>query len=160
MEWQPYQKSFYVILNTALRALNREDLKPWFLYLRLVLHAFEKLPVTHHIIYRGAKLDLADEYRRGNTIVWWAFSSCIVSIEILNNERFLGKTGVRTLFSIECFSSKNIRSHSFYPEEDEVLLLPGRQFEVVGCLDQGHGLYIIQLRETQSKFPLLKLNSS
>jgi hypothetical protein len=159
MEWEPYEKSFYVMLNAALRAANREELKQWFSYLRLVITASQKLPSTGRTIYRGVKLDLTDQYRRGDTVVWWGFSSCTLSIETLSNERFLGKSGTRTLFSIECDSGKNIRSHSYYAEEDEVLLLPARQFEVIGCLDQGNGLQIVQLRETKPKFPLIKLPS-
>jgi len=160
MEWEPYEKSFYVVLNTALRAVRREALKPWFSFLRLIMNALQKLPSTHRIIYRGVKTDLTAQYRRGTTIVWWGFSSCTLSIETLKNESFLGKSGIRTLFSIECDSGKNIRSHSFYADEDEVLLLPARQFEVIGCLDQGNGLQIVQLRETQPKFPLIKLPPS
>jgi hypothetical protein len=157
MEWEPYKKSFYVILNTALRAANYEELKPWFSYLRLIINALQKLPATGHILYRGVKTDLTTQYCREDTIVWWGFSSCTLSLETLKNERFLGKSGIRTLFSIECESGKNIRSHSFYADEDEILLLPARQFEVIGCLDQGNGLQIVQLKETQPKFPLIKL---
>ncbi|CAF3999025.1 unnamed protein product, partial [Rotaria sordida] len=157
MEWEPYEKSFYVALNSALRASIRERLKPWFLYLRLIINALQKLPSTDHIVYRGVESDLSGEYSRGSTIVWWGFSSCTVSIETLKNENFLGKEGIRTLFSIECDSGKNIRSHSYYAEEDEVLLLPARQFKVIDCLDQGNGIQVIQLREQQPEFPLIKL---
>ncbi|CAF1461843.1 unnamed protein product [Rotaria sordida] len=160
MQWEPYEKSFYVKLNTTLRASVREQLKPWFLYLRLIINVLQKLPSTHHVVYRGIKSDLTAQYSQGSTIVWWGFSSCTRSIETLKNECFLGKKGKRTLFHIECASGKNIQSHSFYAEEDEVLLPPARQFEVIGCLNQGNGLQIIQLRETQPKFPLIKLNSS
>lgn len=160
MEWEPYESSFYVALNIALRAIRREELKPWFSYLRLVIGALQKLPPTPRTVYRGVKSDLTGQYHRGDTIVWWGFSSCTLSVETLNNERFLGKNGIRTLFSIECDSGKNIRSHSFYAEEDEVLLLPARQFEVIGCLDQGNGLQIVQLKETKPKFPLIKLPPS
>jgi hypothetical protein len=59
------------------------------------------------------------------------------------------------MFNIECHSAKSIKEFSFYPEEEEVLLPPGRQFQVIGCLDQGHGLHIIQMREIQPKFPLI-----
>ncbi|CAF1353619.1 unnamed protein product [Rotaria sordida] len=160
LEWEPHEQSLYTKLNMALRASNREGLKSWFLYLRLIINALQKLPSTHCIAYRGIKADLSTQYSRGSMIVWWGFSSCSLSIETLQTERFLGKTGSRTLFSIECDSAKNIRSHSFYAEEDEVLLLPARQFEVMGCLDQGNGLHIIQLKETQPKFPLIKLDPS
>jgi hypothetical protein len=158
LEWKPYEKSFYVLLNEALRAANREELNPWFPYLRLVITALQKLPSTGPTIYRGVKLDLTDQYRQGDTIVWWGFSSCSLSIETLNNERFLGESGARTLFNIECESGKNIRSHSYYAE-DEILLFPARQFEVIECLDQDNGLHIIQLKETRPKFPLIKLPS-
>lgn len=157
MEWEPCDKSFYILLNKTLRSAKRDKLKPWFSYLRLVVHAFQKLPSINHTIYRGINGNLSDEYRRGETIIWWGFSSCTKSIETLNNEQFLGKTGARTFFSIECESSKNIRSHSFYEDEEEILLLPGRQFEIIGCIDQGNGFKLVQLKETKPKFPLLKL---
>jgi hypothetical protein len=160
LEWEPYETSFYVIFNAALRAASREELKPWFSYLRLITSALEKLPSTHQFVYRGVKVDLSDHYRPGSKVVWWGFSSCAVSIDTLSNERFLGKNGTRTFFTIECNSGKNIRSHSYYENEDEVLLLPARQFEVIACLDQGNGLQIIQLKEVDPKFALIKLNSS
>ena len=157
IEWEPSEKSFHFLLNKALRSAKREELKHWFSYLRLLITAHQKLPSTGSVIYRGVKLDLAEQYRRGDSVIWWGFSTCTSSIEVLQNQRFLGKNGTRTLFSIECNSGKNIRSHSFYAEEDEVLLLPARQFEVLGCLDQGNGLRIIQLRETKPEFSLIKL---
>lgn len=157
MEWEPKDKSFYFILNQTLQTANRDLLKPWFLYLRLVMTALDKLTVDspQSTVYRGVKRDLRDQYSRGSTITWWGFSSCTASLEVLNNERFLGSTGTRTLFNIECHSAKNIKNFSFYPEEEEVLLPPGRQFQVLGCLDQGHGLYIIQMKEIQPKYPLI-----
>jgi hypothetical protein len=106
-------------------------------------------------VYRGVKLDLRAQYPQGSTVTWWGFSSCTTAIGVLSNERFLGCTGTRTLFNIECHSAKSIKSFSFYPEEEEVLLPPARQFQVMGCLDQGHGLHIIQLKEIQPKFPLI-----
>jgi hypothetical protein len=106
-------------------------------------------------VYRGVKLDLSAQYPQGSIVTWWGFSSCTTSLRILNNERFLGRTGIRTLFKIECYSAKSIKSFSFYPEEEEVLLPPARQFQVMDCLDQGDGLHIIQLKEIQPKFPLI-----
>ncbi|CAF3690695.1 unnamed protein product, partial [Adineta steineri] len=95
--------SFYSILNSTLRTENRTKLKPWFLYLKLVLTALSKLPSTESgtTIYRGIKLDMSDQYPKGKTFVWWGFSSCTTSIDVLEQELFLGKTGPRTLFTIE-----------------------------------------------------------
>lgn len=60
------------------------------------------------------------------------------------------------MFIIECFSGKDIRQHSYFRDEAEILLTPGRQFEVVSYLKQGPDFYSIQLKETESKFPLLE----
>jgi hypothetical protein len=157
MEWEPRDQSFYIILNNTLQAANRNLLRPWFLYLRLIMTAFAKLPSDSHrlTVFRGVKLDLRAQYPDGSTVTWWGFSSCTTSVGVLNNERFLGQVGTRTLFSIECHSAKSIKQYSFYPEEEEVLLPPARQFQVMGCLNQGNGLHIIQLKEIQPKFPLI-----
>jgi hypothetical protein len=157
MEWEPRNKSFYVILNNTLQAANRELLKPWFLYLRLIMTALAKLPSdsNHHMVYRGVKLDLSSQYPEGSTATWWGFSSCTTSVNVLNNEQFLGQSGTRTFFTIECHSGKSIKQYSFYPDEEEVLLPPARHFQVIGCLKQGNGLHIIQLKEIQPNFPLI-----
>ena len=157
MEWEPRDKSFYIILNNTLQAANRNLLKPWFLYLRLVMTALAKLPSdSHHLhVYRGVKLDLSAQYPKGSIITWWGFSSCTTLLDVLNDERFLGCSGTRTLFNIECQSARSVKSFSFYPEEEEVLLPPGRQFQVMGCLKQGNGLHIVQMKEIQPKFPLI-----
>jgi hypothetical protein len=157
MEWEPRDKSFFIILNNTLQAANRNLLRPWFLYLRLVMTSLAKLPSdSHHLnVFRGVKLDLRAKYPQGSTITWWGFSSCTTSIGVLNDERFFGRSGTRTLFNIDCHSAKSIKEFSFYPEEEEVLLPPGRQFQVMGCLDQDHGLHIIQMKEIQPKFPLI-----
>ncbi|CAF1473357.1 unnamed protein product, partial [Rotaria sordida] len=53
-------------------------------------------------------------------------------------------------------TGKNIKNHSFMPTEDEILLLPARQFKVKSCLDSGNELYIIQLKEICPPHPLLE----
>jgi hypothetical protein len=155
MSWEPIDKCLYVSLNKTLRSNDRSELKPWFLYLKLFLTALSRLPSMHKFVYRGVKLDLSERYQTGKTIVWWGFSSCTDAINVLQSDLFLGTKGARTLFTIECYFGKDIRKHSFFPSEDEILLLPATQFKVCGCLNQGNGLQLIQLQETQPPFPLL-----
>jgi len=155
MGWKPLDKCLYVALNATLRSTDRDKLEPWFLYLKLFLTALSRLPSTPRHVYRGVKLDLSAQYQTGQTIVWWGFSSCTTSINVLQSELFLGKTGTRTMFSIDCESGKDIRKHSYYPSEDEILLLAATQFKVIGCLDIGNGFHQIQLKETKPPFPLL-----
>ena len=156
-EWHPKEKSFYYITNRYLRTEDRDKLKPWFLFFKLTMTALSKLPSARGVAYRGVKEDLHELYPEGKKWICWAFSSCTTSLEVVESDRFLGKTGTRTLFKIECYSGKNIHQHAFHSNEKEVLLLPGRQFVVVSCENFGNGLHIIGLKEVVPPFPLIDL---
>ncbi|CAF1409759.1 unnamed protein product [Rotaria sordida] len=156
MSWKPLDKCLYFVLNDTLRSSDRQQkLEPWYLFLRLFLNALNRLPSLHKIAYRGVKLDLSKRYIKGKTIVWWGFSSCTTTVSILNSKSFLRTTGDRTIFTLQCQSARDIRKHSYFPTEDEVLLMAATQFKVVSCLNQGD-LHIIQLEETRPPFPLLQ----
>lgn len=156
MGWEPIDECLYVVLNNTLRLSDRQQkLRPWYLFLRLFLSALFRLPLIETMAYRGVQLDLSKRYIQGETIVWWGFSSCTKTIGVLQSEMFLGKKRTRTMFHIQCKSARDIRKHSYYPSEDEVLLLAASQFQVVSCLDQGN-LHLIQLLETTPPFPLLQ----
>jgi hypothetical protein len=159
MKWEPQEQCLYHVLNQTLRSEQRKKLKPWFLYLKLILTALSRLPSSRQVVFRGIKCDMRKDYPEGETIYWWGFSSCTTTMEILQNEQFLGSSGARTMFMIECFSGKNIRQHSDFQNEDEILLLPGRQFKVISCLQQGKDLYLIDLKETKPGYPLLESDS-
>ena len=68
MQWAPKEKCLFVVLNTTLRNENRDQLTPWFLYLKLFLTALAHLPSSPKVVYRGVKLDLREDYKEGNTI--------------------------------------------------------------------------------------------
>lgn len=157
MDWEPTNQSFSFILNTTLQRAGQEVLKSWFLYFRLLIAALVKLPSesSRFIVYRGLKIDLSAQLTKGNKIVWSAFSSCTMSLDVLRNERFLGSNGTRTLFVIDCYSGKKIRNHTFYPDEEEVLLFPGCQFEVMGCINENNGFSVVHLREIELKYTLI-----
>ncbi|CAF3306627.1 unnamed protein product [Rotaria socialis] len=156
MGWKPRDKCLYVALNNALRSPDRQQsLEPWYLFLRLFLNALFRLPPLPKTAYRGVKLDLSERYTKGKTIVWWGFSSCTTTIGVLKSALFLGTTGARTMFTLQCLSARNIQNHSYFPAEDEVLLMAATQFKVMSCLNQDN-LHIIQLEETIPPFPLLQ----
>ncbi len=56
---------------------------------------------------------------------------------------------------IDSYSGKNIRRHSFFETENEVLLLPARHFEVISSLTPTPNFHIIQLREIEPDVTLL-----
>ncbi|CAF1372887.1 unnamed protein product [Rotaria sp. Silwood1] len=154
-ESMPHEDSLYVKLNATLRSEQRKNLIPWFLYLRLVLTALARLPAKCRSVFRGVKENLRSEYPEDKIFIWWGFSSCTSSVGVLENEQFFGKTGNRTLFQIECNTAKDIKKHSFVTNEDEILLLPARQFQVISSLNSGNGLHIVQLKELKPQYDLL-----
>jgi hypothetical protein len=141
--------SLYQLLNQSLRAENRNELKPWFLFLKLFFTALYKLPSQCKTVWRGIKnVDLSSKYTEGTKFAWWGVSSCNTNIKTLESNTFLGKTGERTIFSIECFDGKSVANHSYFKNrEDEVILLPGSYFEVIGQLNPAPQLHIIQLKQ-------------
>jgi hypothetical protein len=150
--------SLYRLLNQSLRAENREELIPWFPFLKLFLTALHKLPSQRSTVWRGIKnVDLSSKYKPGMKIVWWGVSSCTARIEVLESDQFLGKYGLRTLFSIECINGKSVANHSYFKNtEKEIILMPGSYFEVIGQLNPAPQLYIIQLKEISSPILLIK----
>jgi hypothetical protein len=146
----------YRQLNAALRNVKRLHLTPYFSYLKLLLTALWKLPNVKGVVWRGVKADLSEEYPKKNQFFWWGFSSCTTELDVLQSDEFLGETGTRTLFNIECYNGKLIRNHSQFAEECEVLLLPCSYFEVVGNIRQGSDLRIIHLRQTEPPYVMMQ----
>ncbi|CAF1486074.1 unnamed protein product, partial [Didymodactylos carnosus] len=154
MEWKPSSNSLYSVLNRTLREEDRDRLIPWFPYLKLFLTALSNLESVEMTVWRGIKADLSMKFNKGDTFVWWGISSCTESIDVLEKEQFLGKTGTRTLFNIQCKSGKLIQSHSYYKDENEILLMPGTCFQVKGKIDAGSNLHIIDVKETTAPYVL------
>ncbi|CAF3692225.1 unnamed protein product [Rotaria socialis] len=152
----PHESSLYAILNTTLRSEKRQKLLPWFLYLRLIITALGRLPSQHCFVFRGVRQDLRADYRINTSFIWWGFSSCTSSIGVLECDQFLGRSGTRTLFQIECDTGKDIKNHTFTQHEEEILLLPAREFVVKSCLNSGNELCMIQIKEIEPKYTLLE----
>ncbi|CAF3281178.1 unnamed protein product [Rotaria socialis] len=153
MEWQPTTQSLYYILNTTLRQEDRNKLKPWFSYLKLILTGLSHLQSTSHRVYRGVRNIIERErekYTVGKRIVWWGFSSCSKKREVTETDNFLGESGTRTLFIIDCTTGKNIEKHSYFTKETEILLLPTTTVEVTGYEQKEDNLHIIYLQEVKS----------
>jgi hypothetical protein len=143
MEWPDPYPSLYTLLNQQLRSKKRKNLTPWFLYLKLFLTALYKLPSFKGTIWRGINEDLSDQYI--DECIWWGVSSCTRKLNV--TEEFVSRAGKRTLFNIECINGKVIKGHSYNPEENEIVLMPGTYLRVVGKSSPADGLHIIHLQE-------------
>ncbi|CAF5011116.1 unnamed protein product [Rotaria sp. Silwood1] len=146
--WEGSQptKCIYYLLNEIIRHEFPEEFQLWHPYLNLLLTALGKLPsIGHHcIVYRGVRLcDLSNEYKDDGIYTWWTFGSCLRSLDQMKSPRFLGKQGVRTVFKIDCYSGKRLP----LSEDDEIILMPGFHFQVVGKLRSLDDLNTIYIRE-------------
>ena len=115
----------YPLLNSILRdhAHSSEAAKAFLPYLKLLLTGLNKLPLTRVTAYRGIKADVHEVYNDldGKVITWWALSS--TTLRKRTSEVFLhGTEG--TLFTIDAIGV-DIAAFSDFPDEQEVLLLPG-----------------------------------
>ena len=153
-EWSD---GLYQSLNRILRTRKRENIKPYFPILKLMLTAIEKLPKFDGTVNRGVKLSIGDYYRKGKSVVWWGFSSCTTSVEVLGNDMFLGAGGNRTLFQIKVQSGVDIKKYSNIKNEDEILLPLASQLKVDASVDLGNGLVLIQMtQKTPKHFSLIE----
>jgi hypothetical protein len=152
------EPSLYKVINAALRAENREALKPWFSFLKLFLTALYKLPLCAQTVWRGVRdVDLSSKYPNGRKFVWWGVSSCTHNVDVLKSDSFLGNQGIRTLFCIECKNGRPIGSHSYFKNhEGEIILMPGSFFEVVGQLNPTPELYMIHLKQIDPPIEFIK----
>ena len=157
MEWINQRDSLYLILNKTLKSKNQENLRPWHKYLKLFLTALVRIPCEPvQTVWRGVRLDVSDDFLSGTNATCWGFSSCTKMLSLLQNDVYLGNIGPRTLFSIEILNGRDIRAHSHFVQEDEILLLPGTYLEVLTHLPQASGLRIIHLKQKIPDITLLK----
>lgn len=157
MEWNDGHKSLYFLLNNTLRKADRNSLRPWWKYLKLFLTAIVKIPcLPPQVVWRGVRKDISHEFTHGAAVTWWAFSSCTTTLTVLENDLYLGTTGQRTLCSIEVINGRNIRAHSHYDNEDEILMLPGTYMEVQSKFIPAPDLQIIHLKQIKSEEVLLE----
>ena len=56
--------------------------------------------------------------------------------------------------------ARKIVDFSLYPSEDEVLLPPNVSFDIVSVFNAGHGLTMVQCKQTETVDPILDLAPS
>lgn len=161
-EEEPREGSLYYVLNAALRAKERSNLKPWRLYIWLLLHALRKLPVVDVVIvFRGTKTapsDLGLELVSGFGFTFAGFSSTAETQDVM--EVFVGEAdGPRTLLTLQLSEpvGRDVRDFSLNPGENEVLLPPNMCFEFVSKFYAGNGLTLVQCKQMERLNPILDM---
>jgi TPR repeat protein len=155
-------ESPYGVCNGALRLSDRTKCKPFVPFIWYLMHALAKCDrYDGSNVFRGVKADLSADYPKDREVTWFQFSSCTCDIQVEQSEQFCGSAGTRTLFSIELTTGRArvITKFSLVPSEAEVLLPPNSRFKVLGQLNAGNGLVIIQLKELPPKDPIIDFDS-
>jgi len=137
--------AIYKQLNKALRDEDREQVKAFFPYLRILFEACARLPTRTCTLWRGVGVDLFDQYKVGSTITWWGVSSCTSDQKVAQNFAN-GCAGQSTVLTVETSTACEISELSFYANESESILLPGTQLEVISSVKKGNQAHI-RLRE-------------
>jgi uracil DNA glycosylase len=140
------ETALYKKLNAALRSPDRTAADLYRGYLRLLLGALSKLPVSSAVLYRGVAKDLRSEYPRGSTITWWGVSSCTSKLAVARG--FLGASGRRTLFEVHTKTAVSIRELSAFSGEEELVLAPGTALSVREVRPEASGLTTVVLEES------------
>jgi len=76
-------------------------------------------------------------------------------------QTFMGPEGPRTLFQLELTEhlGRDLRDFSLFPSENEILLPPNTQFEVVSRFDAGHGLTMVQCKQVDADDEIVSLSA-
>jgi hypothetical protein len=150
--------SVYAVVNRLLRANNATDALPWFLYLKLLSTGVKKLPRRDCCVWRGVRGDVAKQYKKGNTVRWWSFTSCSESISVV--QHFLPHAGAGTIFMIQCVSGRAITAYSKHKDENETLLMPGIRLRAVDDSLPLNGTRVVHLKEVPAAAPYIRSSSA
>ncbi|CAF1372738.1 unnamed protein product [Adineta ricciae] len=135
---------FFSALNDTLRAEDRHALKPWFPFLRLFLNALEKLPSSATTVWRAVSGDTDNYSLQDDVKIWWSVNSSSTALNVV--QIYLGERG--TLFAIETTRGKKIDEYSAFPDEQEVIIMPGTflkiESEPLNFIDR---LLVVHLKE-------------
>ena len=116
----------YCCLNQKLRAKDRSALEPWFAFLKLFMNGLQKLPSSQIRVWRAIQDDSGTLPDENEETIWWSMSSTSIVLNVV--QMFL--TDTSTLFVIDAIHGKNISEYSAFPEEQEVILMPGTRLRV------------------------------
>ena len=152
--------SFYSVLNRTLCLQDRQQLLPFFPYLKLFFTAARKLPnACPAKLWRGVAKgpkDVAAVHAKGKLIYWWGVTSTTYDADVLRSPQFFGSSGDRTLFMLECHAGVDISCYSDY-DKAEVLLMPGTKLIVEQVMPGVMGgATLVLLKQLISSHDILK----
>ena len=158
LESRDFEYSPYRLLNKALASDNAEDLQEARDLLFNVMTALRKLP-RHEgdLLYRGIRGSVDKSvYKPGAVVMWHGLLSVSTNINAVKS--LLASSGELdvshgTLFIIEGGWGYNVQQYSLYPEEEEILIEPERQFTVNSVIKSDMTIVSLQMLDTPLILP-------
>lgn len=141
MEWD--DNSLYQMIEKDLRSTNRSISQSWFPYLKLFDTALQKLPSHRMKVWRGINEVVCKKLKKGDTFIWRSITSCSSSDDIIKDCLDINFT----LCSIEAVNAKDISIYSSSLNQNEVILCPDTQLQVVSNVENKTSSSVLQLRE-------------
>ncbi|CAF4021201.1 unnamed protein product [Rotaria magnacalcarata] len=138
------QSSFFSKLNEALQTENRNAVRPWLLFLKLLITALEKLEQSKSTVWRGIDGNVGSYFAKNSEETWWSINSCSKNRDLVR--RHTGESG--TILAINTLHGKDISAYSATKKEEKVVLMPGTYFHVRNEQTEWiDGLFVIHLDE-------------
>ena len=130
---------FYKTLNAALRSRQRDNVKPYFGYLRMLIEALSHMEVFVGAVYRGiAGIDLSDAFPIEKRVRVWELMSVSKLKSVAEGFASYGSKPQHTVLVIETRGVRVLGHLSKYPTEQECLFLPGSAFIATRVVKEGH----------------------
>ena len=125
---------FYKVLNKAMREKDISTLHHFKPYLRLLMTAFNKLPLETVDVYRGVDVDLHPS--EGSTVQSYQFYS--TSTDETQARVFLSESGSKGTLQRFRTEAISISKYSKFPIENEHVILPGFKHHVEAVAVDGN----------------------
>ncbi|CAF4132353.1 unnamed protein product [Rotaria magnacalcarata] len=152
------QSSFFSKLNEALQTENRNAVRPWLLFLKLLITALEKLEQSKSTVWRGIDGNVGSYFAKNSEETWWSINSCSKNRDLVR--RHTGESG--TILAINTLHGKDISAYSATKKEEKVVLMPGTYFHVRNEQTEWiDGLFVIHLdEECEQSVPVSDIKST
>ncbi|CAF4763832.1 unnamed protein product [Rotaria socialis] len=152
------QSSFFSKLNETLQTENRNALRPWLPFLKLLITALEKLDSSKSTVWRGIDGNVSSYFVKNSEETWWSISSCSKNRDLVR--RYTGEPG--TILAISTLHGKDISAYSATEKEEEVVLMPGTYLHVrnepTECIDD---FFVVHLdEECEQSVPVSDVKSA
>lgn len=158
-----YEDNPYNLINSALLDNDIRALQDVGGVLYHVMNSLRKLPrYSGKTLYRGMRESIDKRlYTAGNIVVWHEITSTSTEINVVktsletreweDNREYKKARG--TLFIIESGWGYDVQPYSVFPDEEEILLEPEREFKVENVIEAGATIVKLRMLETPLILP-------